>query len=102
MWFGSPTLTFSPPHDRRNQVNALFSLSKNGFRLSPRWQYGSGTPFSEAPGVERVILVDCAVDVRVRDVPDRMDPKTYKIYCRKEKTYRFKIKFTGSEIRRGR
>ncbi|HIG27671.1 MAG TPA: nucleoside monophosphate kinase [Verrucomicrobiales bacterium] len=44
----------------------------------------------------------CAVDVRIRVVPDRIDPQNYKILCRKEKSYRFKIKFTGSEIRRDR
>ena len=64
LWFGSPTLIFSPPHDRRNQVNALFSLSKNGFRFSTRWQYGSGTPFSESFGFDEFVLVDGPIDVR--------------------------------------
>ena len=35
-WFGTPSLVFSPPHDRRHQVNALGSLRAAGFELSVR------------------------------------------------------------------
>ena len=63
-WFGSTTLIFSPPHDRRHQVNALASFSKNGFTFTTRWQYGSGTPFSESLGFDEFVLVDGPIDVR--------------------------------------
>ncbi len=42
------------------------------------------------------------VDVRLYDVPDRIDPKTYKIINIQKKVWRFIIDFPGSEIRRGR
>jgi len=63
-WFGAPTLIFSPPHDRRHQVNALASVSKSGVTFSARWQYGSGTPFSQSLGFDEFILLDGPVDVR--------------------------------------
>jgi hypothetical protein len=62
-WFGSQSLVFSPPHDRRHQVNALVSLSSRGFTFSARWQYGSGTPFSESLGFDEFVLIDGPVDV---------------------------------------
>ncbi len=64
LWFGSPTLIFSPPHDRRHQVNALASFKKNGFTFSARWQFGSGTPFSESLGFDEFVLLDGPTDVR--------------------------------------
>lgn len=63
LWFGTQSLVFSPPHDRRHQVNALVSLSKRGFTFSARWQYGSGTPFSESLGFDEFVLLDGPVDV---------------------------------------
>ena len=50
LWFGSETLEFRPPHDRRHQVNALLGASLAGFELNVHWQFGSGLPFSRAVG----------------------------------------------------
>jgi hypothetical protein len=58
LWYGSETLRYHPPHDRRHQVNALASLSVRGFDLSVRWQFGSGLPFSRALGFDGFILMN--------------------------------------------
>jgi adenylate kinase len=42
------------------------------------------------------------VDVNRLDVPDSIDPKTFKIKCRTKKIVRVRVRFLGSEIRRGR
>lgn len=62
-WFGTQELIFSPPHDRRHQVNALASLAMYGFTLGIRFQFGSGLPFSRAVGFDEFILLDGPTDV---------------------------------------
>ena len=42
------------------------------------------------------------VDVNRLDLPDSIDPKTFKIICKTKKIVRVRIRFQGSEIRRGR
>ena len=56
-------MTFSPPHDRRHQLNALGSLRFYGFSFNVRWQYGSGLPFSEALGFDEFVLLNGPTDV---------------------------------------
>ena len=46
---------YPPPHDRRHQVNALFSLDVGGFTTSVRWQYGSGLPFTQPYGFDTLV-----------------------------------------------
>ncbi len=41
-------------------------------------------------------------DVNKVDVPDRIDPDTWKIITRVKHIYRFQVRFSGSVIRRGR
>lgn len=52
--FGQATLleeaTFNPPHDRREQVNAMAQYRLGSSKLSIRWQYGSGLPFTQVNG----------------------------------------------------
>jgi len=62
-WFGSRELTFSPPHDRRHQINAIGSLNLYGFTLGVRFQYGSGLPFSQAVGFDEFVLMDGPTNV---------------------------------------
>ncbi|GMQ82118.1 MAG: carboxypeptidase regulatory-like domain-containing protein [Rhodothermia bacterium] len=62
-WFGTRELTFSPPHDRRHQLNALASFATYGFTLGIRFQYGSGLPFSRAVGFDEFVLTDGPTDV---------------------------------------
>jgi len=62
-WFGSSELRFSPPHDRRHQVNALGSIQYFGFAFSVHWQFGSGLPFSQSLGFDEFVLLDGPTDV---------------------------------------
>lgn len=41
------------------------------------------------------------VDLRREEIPESIDPKTFKITCRVKKVYRVTVSFQGSEIRRG-
>lgn len=41
------------------------------------------------------------IDLHRLEIPDSLDPKTYKIKTRWKKVYRVHIRFAGSEIRRG-
>ena len=62
-WFGPGGYTYSPPHDRRHQANALGSLTLGNFNFNVRWQYGSGLPFSEALGFDEFVLMDGPKDL---------------------------------------
>ena len=42
------------------------------------------------------------VDIRREEVPDSVDPKTFKIKTRVKRVYRVRVYFKGSDIRRGR
>ena len=42
--------TFNPPHDRREQVNAMAQYRFGSNKASIRWQFGSGLPFTQVNG----------------------------------------------------
>ena len=63
LWYGEPTLSFNPPHDRRHQLSALLSGSVKGFDMSMRWTFGSGLPFSQAAGFDGFVLIGDVIDV---------------------------------------
>ncbi len=42
--------SFSPPHERRHQLNVMAQAAIGAYRLSVRWQYGSGIPFTPING----------------------------------------------------
>ncbi len=58
LWYGTETLRFRPPHDRRQQINALASTSLGPFEISARWEFGSGLPFSRVIGFDGFALVN--------------------------------------------
>ena len=41
------------------------------------------------------------VDKTITEVPERLDPLTHEIHCRRKAVYRIRVRFPGSEIRRG-
>lgn len=41
------------------------------------------------------------VDIQQENVPDKIDPQTFKIICRKQRVVRVHVRFDGSHIRRG-
>ncbi len=47
---GRLTMPFNPPHDRRHQIHALFQIERGAYRVSSRWQFGSGQPFTPLHG----------------------------------------------------
>lgn len=58
LWYGTESLRFRPPHDRRHQLSALATLTLAGVDLSLRWQFGSGQPYSRVVGFDGFALVD--------------------------------------------
>ncbi|GIV59164.1 MAG: TonB-dependent receptor [Rhodothermaceae bacterium] len=66
LWYGTETLAFHPPHDRRHQVNALAAFTLGGVEVSLRWAFGSGLPFSQAIGFDGFVLVDDVTSVAER------------------------------------
>jgi hypothetical protein len=54
-WFGEPVQEYSPPHDRRHQVNALFSLDIGKFTAGLRWQLGTGVPYTRPIGFDDLL-----------------------------------------------
>ncbi len=77
--------------------------------ISGKAYINSENPLLEQPHVLAMIIdifsergYHTVVDVRLYDVPDRVEPKTYKIINKQKKVFRFIIDFPGSEIRRGR
>ncbi|WP_420456716.1 TonB-dependent receptor [Rubrivirga sp.] len=63
LWYGTETLRFNPPHDRRHQLNALVSTTVLGVDLAARFQFGSGLPFTRALGFDRFISPNRPPDV---------------------------------------
>ncbi len=64
LWYGESVQKFHPPHDRRHQLNVVFSLDLGRFRASARWQYGSGLPFTQPYGFDELISLRDFADVR--------------------------------------
>ncbi|GAB5517963.1 MAG: carboxypeptidase regulatory-like domain-containing protein [Rhodothermales bacterium] len=63
LWYGSSTLDFRPPHDRRHQLNVVLSTKVAGFDMNVRWNYGSGLPYNRALGFDGYLLVDDFIDL---------------------------------------
>jgi len=62
LWYGTETLDFRPPHDRRHQLNMLVSGTIKEFDVSARWEFGSGLPFSRVVGFDGFVLVNDIID----------------------------------------
>jgi hypothetical protein len=54
---------FTPPHDRRHQINALLRYARGPYALNVRWQFGSGLPFTRSRGFYDTVDVDEPGDV---------------------------------------
>jgi hypothetical protein len=55
VWFGEPVQDFHPPHDRRHQINTLFSIDLGSFTAGVRWQMGTGMPFTRPMGFDDIL-----------------------------------------------
>ena len=67
LWYGSETLAFRPPHDRRHQLNVVASTTLYGLGVNVHWAFGSGLPFSRALGFDGFALIDDIV--KASEVP---------------------------------
>ncbi|MEX2344869.1 MAG: TonB-dependent receptor [Balneolaceae bacterium] len=73
VWFGEPIQEYNPPHDRRHQVNLLFSVELGGFTFGSRWQLGTGLPYTRPLGFDDLLdfrerLPDVTTDRGIRRV----------------------------------
>lgn len=55
IWFDEPVQEFHPPHDRRHQINSLFSIDLGPYTAGVRWQLGSGLPFTRPMGFDEIL-----------------------------------------------
>lgn len=106
IWFGEPIQEFHPPHDRRHQINALFSLDLGSYKTGVRWQLGTGMPFTRPMGFDDILdfrqrLPDVNRDRGVRrviiDMPylGRM-PTTHRLDVSVERLFR--LSNSGSNL----
>lgn len=51
-WFDEPVQRYHPPHDRRHQINTMFSLDIGQYTAGLRWQFGTGLPFTRPMGFD--------------------------------------------------
>lgn len=64
-WFGNPTQSYHPPHDRRHQFTAQFSTGFGEYTTSLGWQFATGFPFTNPGGFDYLIRFnDYLPDVR--------------------------------------
>ena len=72
IWYGTSEESYSPPHDRRHQLNLLVSIDLGFAKADVRWEYGSGIPFTRPIGFDDWILFETLVDVT-------KDPGDYRV-----------------------
>ena len=65
------TQRFSPPHDRRHQVNVLMRAARGPYSASVRWQFGSGLPYTQAEGFYDRIRISGPDDAGFQTDPGR-------------------------------
>lgn len=63
LWYGSETLRFRPPHDRRHQLSFVGGINLRSVDLNLRWTFGSGLPFSRPIGFDDFVLISDVTDV---------------------------------------
>jgi len=106
VWFGEPIQEYHPPHDRRHQLNALFSMDVGSFTAGVRWQLGTGLPFTRPMGFDDLLdfrerLPDVNNDRGTRRVildkpyQGRM-PTVHRMDVSVERTFRFSQ--SGSQV----
>lgn len=64
-WIGGDVFKFSPPHDRRHQLNFVATYSLGEFTISSNWKLASGRPYTKVFGFDLAF-----------DLPEQ-DPSTH-------------------------
>ena len=65
------TQRFTPPHDRRHQVNVLLQFSRGPYALNLRWLLGSGLPFTSTQGFYDALHVPHDADDQLHTQPGK-------------------------------
>ena len=76
--------------------------------MSGHAQINSEEPMLDDPLVLRMVIdvlwergFHATVDIHRVEVPERIDPETWAIHCRKKKVYQIEVRYPPSDIRRG-
>lgn len=51
-WVGGDVFSYTPPHDRRHQLNAVSSYEIADVTANVSWEYGTGRPFTQVYGFD--------------------------------------------------
>lgn len=51
-WIDGELFSYSPPQDRRHQVNAVISYQIAGFTMNASWEFGTGRPYTKVYGFD--------------------------------------------------
>lgn len=70
--YNASNINYTPSHDRRHQLNALFHAEKDQLGVTVQFQYGSGLPFTESSGFDVFLLLTPDVDVTSAPGQDRI------------------------------
>ena len=62
--YSTSNFTYNPPHDRRQQINALIEIEKDELSFTLQYQVGTGYPFTQSSGFDVSIFLTPDVDVR--------------------------------------
>lgn len=62
-YYGVDQDSYTPPHHRKYQINAVGRLDIGEVTLTAQWQYGSGLPFTQAVGFDDWLLIDDNLDL---------------------------------------
>ncbi|MEZ4702344.1 MAG: TonB-dependent receptor [Rhodothermales bacterium] len=61
--YETPTVTYTPGHDRRHQINALLHAQKGELGVTVQMAYGTGFPFTQSSGFDVWLILTPDVDV---------------------------------------
>lgn len=54
-WVEGDLFGYTPPHDRRHQLNAVTSYDWAGFTVNVSWEFGTGRPYTQVYGFDFVL-----------------------------------------------
>lgn len=69
-WYGEPSQTYNPSHDRRHQVNAQLGFDFKAYSLNLNWIYGSGMPYTRPMGFDSFFNLEEGIPTITEDYGD--------------------------------
>lgn len=70
--YETATVSYTPAHDRRHQINALLHAQKDEVGLTVQFQYGTGLPFTQSSGFDVWLLLTPDTDVTTEPGVERI------------------------------